>query len=106
MVLKGQYVHQNQNLWRVEEGDESRGRRLVPVTQQEVECVRNPERANYNGRTMVARHDMSAEEVNRIYPPPSPEISFRQNMSFIDPNTLGYQEYPGFDIEVPEFNRA
>jgi len=73
---------------------------------QEVECVRDPSRANYHGRDQVARHDMSTAEVNRIYPPPSPQLSFLQNMSFVDPNQVGYQEYPGFEIAVPEFNRS
>ncbi len=68
---------------------------------QAVECVDDPTQVNYRVRHGVARHDMSGDEVSRIYPPPSPEIRYRQNLSFVDPNELGGQTYPGFPLEVP-----
>jgi hypothetical protein len=68
---------------------------------QVVECTDQPQGANYIPRGSVASTNMSGEEVNAIYPPPSPETMYRQNLSFVDPNEIGYQVYPGFDLEVP-----
>jgi len=45
---------------------------------------------------------MSSREVDRIYPRPSRDLMYRQNLSFADPNELGYQEYPGFPIDPPK----
>ena len=47
---------------------------------------------------------MSGKEVDAIYPKPSLEIMYRQNMTFIDPGELGYQEYPGFELSVPKLD--
>jgi hypothetical protein len=44
---------------------------------------------------------MTATEVDAIYPKPSLELMYRQNMSFIDPGDIGYQVYPGFELQVP-----
>ena len=68
---------------------------------QGVECVDEPARANYRTRQRVANHDMSGPEVDAIYPPPSPELMYLQNMTFVDPNDLGGQVYPGFPLEIP-----
>jgi FtsP/CotA-like multicopper oxidase with cupredoxin domain len=68
---------------------------------QVVECTDRPEDANYVPRGSVASAGMSVKEVDAIYPPPSREIMYRQNLSFVDPNEIGYQVYPGFDLEVP-----
>lgn len=69
---------------------------------QTVECVDRAEDANYNPRTRVASHDVEASVVDEIYPKPSLELMYRQNMCFVDPNEIGRQVYPGFDFEVPE----
>jgi hypothetical protein len=26
---------------------------------------------------------------------------YLQNMSFVDPTEMGYQEFPGFELEIP-----
>jgi hypothetical protein len=70
---------------------------------QEVECTDDATRANYNTREVVASHAMSSAEVDAIYPKPSREIMYQQNMTFIDPNEAGYQVYPGFELPVPIF---
>ena len=44
---------------------------------------------------------MSAAEVDAIYPKPSRELMYRQNLSFVDPSHLGGYEFPGFEIDVP-----
>jgi FtsP/CotA-like multicopper oxidase with cupredoxin domain len=69
---------------------------------QEVECTDDASRVNYNTREKVALHAMSSAEVDAIYPRPSLEIMYQQNMSFIDPNEVGYQVYPGFDLKFPK----
>jgi hypothetical protein len=46
---------------------------------------------------------MSGADVDAIYPKPSREIMYQQNMTFIDPNKVGYQVYPGFELPVPKF---
>ncbi len=69
---------------------------------QVVECTDRVEDANYHPRDVVASADMEAAAIDAIYPKPSPELMYRLNMCFVDPNELGYQVYPGFDFEVPE----
>jgi len=73
---------------------------------QEVECTTDAEAVNYNPRERVASHAMSSRDTDEIYPRPSPELSFRQNLSFVDPTEAGYQEYPGFELQPPEFNQS
>jgi hypothetical protein len=68
---------------------------------QIVECSDDPAVTNYRPREKVASHAMSATEVDAIYPKPSLELMYRQNMSFIDPGEIGYQVYPGFELQVP-----
>ena len=68
---------------------------------QAVEAVANPEDANYNARTRSASHAMPAAEVNAIYPPPGPDVMYRQNLSFVDSSPELGQVFPGFPIEVP-----
>ncbi len=68
---------------------------------QAVEAVPRAEDANYNGRARSASHAMPADEVNAIYPPPGPELAYRQNLSFVDSSPeLGYV-FPGFPLAVP-----
>jgi FtsP/CotA-like multicopper oxidase with cupredoxin domain len=69
---------------------------------QELECTDDATRVNYHVRKKAASPSMSGREVDAIYPKPSLEIMYLQNMSFIDPNEIGYQEFPGFDLEVPK----
>jgi FtsP/CotA-like multicopper oxidase with cupredoxin domain len=68
---------------------------------QLMECTDDETRVNYRPRTRTARHGMSGGEVDAIYPKPSLELMYRQNLSFVDPNEMGYQEYPGFELEIP-----
>ena len=44
---------------------------------------------------------MSGAEVDAIYPKPSLDTMYLQNLTFIDPNENGYQEFPGFELEIP-----
>lgn len=48
----------------------------------------------------MASVDAGDEAVSAVYPRPSPDIIFRQNLSCVDPAKLGYQVYPGFELEV------
>lgn len=68
---------------------------------QEVECVASAAASNPNPKAAVASHAMTEEQVNAIYPRPSPEIAYLQSMSFEDPNPGTGQSYPGFPLEVP-----
>jgi len=36
-----------------------------------------------------------------IYPRPSLELMYRQNLSFVDPSDIGGYEFPGFDFDAP-----
>jgi FtsP/CotA-like multicopper oxidase with cupredoxin domain len=69
---------------------------------QVVECVDDPSEANHRTRTIVASHDATGPEVDAIYPRPSPGVMYLQNMSFVDPNEIGGQVYPGFPLQVPD----
>jgi hypothetical protein len=68
---------------------------------QAVEAVADAENANYQARRRAASNAMPADEVNAIYPPPSPELMYRQNLSFVDVSPEVGQSFPGFPIEVP-----
>ena len=70
-----------------------------------MQTVRSIDRAadcNYNPRAKVASHAMSGDEVSAIYPQPSLEVMYRQNMRFVDPSPLSGHTYPGFDVPIPE----
>jgi FtsP/CotA-like multicopper oxidase with cupredoxin domain len=69
---------------------------------QEVECTDDASRVNYNTREKSASHSMSSAEVDAIYPRPSLELMYTQNLSFVDPNEMGYQDFPGFELQVPK----
>ena len=73
---------------------------------QIVDCGDRPSDANYNPRRRVASFDMPAAEVDAIYPRPSLETMYMQNVRFIDPNEIGYQVYPDFEIEIPDLSRG
>jgi FtsP/CotA-like multicopper oxidase with cupredoxin domain len=69
---------------------------------QEVECTDDASRVNYRTRTKVASPSMPAAEVDAIYPKPSLEVMYRQNLSFVDMYDGKPFEYPGFELEVPK----
>lgn len=73
---------------------------------QPVHCSNDAALANYHPRTRAATFEMSGEEVDAIYPKPSLELMYRQNLSFVDSNTLGGQVFPGFDFPVPKLDEA
>lgn len=68
---------------------------------QAVATVARPEEANYNPRARAASPTMSSDEVSAVYPAPSLDLMYRQNMTFVDANPLLGQTYPGFDLEIP-----
>jgi len=68
---------------------------------QSIECGNRPADTNYRPRDAVAAAEMSGTDVDAIYPPPSAEQMYRQNLSFIDANQIGYQVYPGFELTAP-----
>ena len=68
---------------------------------QAIECGDDPAVANYNAKSSVAAHAMTAEQVSALYPQPSRALMYRQNVAFIDPNPTTGQVFPGFDFEVP-----
>ncbi len=71
---------------------------------QMVESVPRAEDANYHPRPEPVSTAMSSEEVSTIYPRPSRELMYRQNISFVDTHPLLGQVFPGFDVEVPELD--
>lgn len=71
---------------------------------QEVKCTDDPKEVNYHVRDKAADPSMSGAEVDAIYPKPSLETMYLQNMTFIDPNEKGYQVFPGFELEVPSLD--
>jgi uncharacterized protein YpuA (DUF1002 family) len=69
-----------------------------------VECTDDASRVNYNVREKSASHSMSSADVDAIYPKPSLELMYTQNLSFVDSNETGYQDFPGFELEVPKLD--
>jgi FtsP/CotA-like multicopper oxidase with cupredoxin domain len=69
---------------------------------QTVECSDRVEGANYSPRTRVASHRASSEEVTAIYPRPSLEISYKQNLMFIDTDHATGLIWPGFEVTPPK----
>jgi FtsP/CotA-like multicopper oxidase with cupredoxin domain len=68
---------------------------------QQVTCVDRAERADYRPRRAVADPLARGSEIDAIYPKPSRDLMYRQTMSFIDPNEVGFQRFPDFPLEVP-----
>ncbi|MDX1410172.1 MAG: multicopper oxidase domain-containing protein, partial [Saprospiraceae bacterium] len=73
---------------------------------QTVACSDKPGEANYHTRQSAARFDMSGAEVDAIYPKPSLELMYTQNLTFVDPSPVGGQEFPGFDLPIPDLDKA
>jgi hypothetical protein len=71
---------------------------------QEVECTDDTSRVNYGTRRKVASPSMPAEAVDAIYPKPSMDLMYRQNLSFVDMYEGELFEYPGFELEIPELD--
>jgi FtsP/CotA-like multicopper oxidase with cupredoxin domain len=69
---------------------------------QLLECVDDASKANYRPRKRAAAHGMNGRDVDAIYPGPSLELMYRQNLTFVDPSPLSPFEYPGFDLEIPK----
>jgi hypothetical protein len=69
---------------------------------QEVECTDDASRVNYRTRTEVASASMPSDAVDAIYPKPSLDLMYRQNLSFVDMYDGKPFEYPGFEFEVPK----
>jgi FtsP/CotA-like multicopper oxidase with cupredoxin domain len=71
-----------------------------------VECTDDASAANYQTRRKTAEHAMSGPEVDAIYPPPSLETMYRQNLMFVDPSDVGAHEFPGFEFDVPRLDET
>jgi FtsP/CotA-like multicopper oxidase with cupredoxin domain len=71
---------------------------------QVMECTDQAREVNYHPRKTAASHSMTGAEVDAIYPRPSLELMYTQNMSFIDPSEVGDQVYPGFDFPLPRLD--
>ena len=69
---------------------------------QGVSAVAAADDANYNPRGRVAGHAMSAADVSAIYPAPTLEQMYRQNLSFVDSSPDVGQVYPGFALAPPK----
>lgn len=70
-----------------------------------MQTVRSTDRAkdsNYSARARVASQAMSEEDVSAIYPAPSLDVMYLQNLRFIDPSPHPGQVFPGFDVIVPK----
>jgi hypothetical protein len=70
---------------------------------QIIESTEDAARVNYIPREALAGFASSAEDVDRIYPRPSLERCYLQNLGFVDLTEPG-QVYPGFDVPVPRLN--
>ncbi|HJR58312.1 MAG TPA: multicopper oxidase domain-containing protein, partial [Vicinamibacterales bacterium] len=68
---------------------------------QTVRSVDQAEDCNYNPRARVASPSMSSEQVSTIYPPPSREVMYLQNMRFVDPSPRSGHAFPGFEVPIP-----
>jgi len=68
---------------------------------QRIDCGEDPAAADWNAKPRIASHGASGETVSAIYPPPSLEQMYRQNLGFEDPNPTTGQTYPGFEFDVP-----
>jgi hypothetical protein len=73
---------------------------------QAVQCTDDARQANYRPRRKVAGHAMTVTEVDAIYPPPSLELMYRQNIQFVDPSSVGGFEFPGFEFDVPKLDET
>ncbi len=73
---------------------------------QAVECTDDARHVNYRPRRKAASHAMSAAEVDVIYPKPSLEVMYRQNIQFVDPSDVGGYQFPGFEFDVPRLDEA
>ena len=47
---------------------------------------------------------MPAETVDAIYPKPSLDLMYRQNLSFVDMYEGELFEYPGFELNAPDLD--
>ncbi len=73
---------------------------------QEVECTDDASRVNYRTRQRVASPSMSASAVDTIYPRPTRDLMYRQNLSYVDMHDGEIFEFPGFELSVPQFRPA
>jgi len=69
---------------------------------QTVECVDRLDQSNYNPRTRIASHQATSEEVSAIYPRPSLEIQYKQNLMFVDVDHATGLAWPGFEVKPPK----
>ena len=68
---------------------------------QAVETVPRAEDANYHAADARRVACDAGDDVNAIYPPPSRELMYRQNLSFVDSSPELGQVFPGFPLDVP-----
>ena len=73
---------------------------------QLVECTDDARAVNYRPRRSAASAGMSGNEVDAIYPKPSLEVMYRQNLRFVDPSDVGAYEFPGFEFDVPRLDES
>ena len=66
-----------------------------------VEATPFMDQVNYEGSPTVTNPEMSVEDVNALYPPPSPADSYLASIQFVDNNPMRSQSYPGFEPQVP-----
>jgi FtsP/CotA-like multicopper oxidase with cupredoxin domain len=71
---------------------------------QPVECTDDAGRVNYRARHKVANAAMSGAEVDAIYPRPSLETMYRQNVAFVDPSDVAPYTFPDFEFDVPKLD--
>ena len=71
---------------------------------QEVECTDDASRVNYRTRNRVASPSMTGAAVDAIYPKPSLDLMYRQNLSFVDMYEGRLFEFPGFELDIPELD--
>ena len=71
---------------------------------QQIRCFDDASKVNYQVRTRTAEPGMLGSDVDKIYPKPSLATMYKQNLTYIEPNELSYQVFPGFELELPELD--
>lgn len=73
---------------------------------QVVESTPDVGLADYAPRKQAASFGATEQEVNAVYPRPSLELCYKQNLAFVDSSPHTGQVYPGFDVDVPQIDEA
>jgi FtsP/CotA-like multicopper oxidase with cupredoxin domain len=71
---------------------------------QHVMCTDDPGRVNYRWRDEPSAPEMTGDQVTSIYPRPSLDLMYQQNMNFVDLTQHTGGTYPGFSFATPSLD--